>query len=128
MVVDNHAAFRRVIRAILETAGWECVECQDGQEAVEKYARLLPDLVLMDIAMENLDGLCATAQIKANFPTAKVMMLTELDDPYLRAAAEEAGACGYILKEDLLGLPGAIETSAAAKANQHWDRSSRESV
>jgi DNA-binding NarL/FixJ family response regulator len=80
-------------------------------------ARSMPDLVLMDITMERLDGLRATALIKARFPAARIMMLTEHDDPHLRACAVEAGACGYILKEDLLDLPGAIEAHVPAMIN-----------
>jgi two-component system response regulator DegU len=116
MVVDDHAAFRGVISAMLDTAAWECVECQDGNEAVEQYAQSQPDLVLMDISMEQLDGIRATAQIKARFPDARIMMLTQYDDPNLRAAADQAGACGYILKENLLGLSTAIQAQTREAA------------
>jgi DNA-binding NarL/FixJ family response regulator len=118
MIVDDHTAFRGVIRTILQHSGWQCIECQDGSEAVEQYANSMPDLVLMDISMEGLDGLQATAQIKACFPAAKIMILTQHDDSHLRSAAEQVGACGYLLKEDLLALPGAI-TAGAIAAEAH---------
>jgi DNA-binding NarL/FixJ family response regulator len=118
MIVDDHTAFRGVIRTILQNAGWQCIECQDGLEALERYASSMPDLVIMDICMEGLDGLQATAQIKASFPGARIMILTQHDDSHLRLAAEQAGACGYILKEDLLALPGAITTAAMAAHDQ----------
>ena len=85
------------------------MECQDGQEAVELFPRLRPDLVLMDIAMKGLDGLSATAQIKARFPAARIIMLTEFDDPDLREAAQRAGVCGYVLKEHLSQLLDLLE-------------------
>jgi CheY-like chemotaxis protein len=116
MVVDDHAAFRGMVRSMLETAGCQCVECQDGQEAVEQYEQLWPDLVLMDISMVHLDGLRATAQIKTRFPAARVMMLTQYDETDLRAAARQGGACGYILKENLMGLSTAIQAQIQEEA------------
>ena len=89
----------------------------DGQQAVELYAQLQPDLVLMDISMEHVDGLAATAQIKARFPKARIMILSQYDDPNLRAAADRAGACGYILKENLLDVPTIIEAHSPASDN-----------
>ncbi len=117
MVVDAHAAFRKVVRGMLETADWECIECDDGQQAVEQYAQTKPDLVLMEIAMPHLDGIRATAQIKARFPAARIMMLTQYSDSELRAAADRAGACGYILKENLLSLQTAIQAQTPATNN-----------
>lgn len=112
MVVDDHAAFRSVVRAMLGTDGWIFIECQDGQEAVDQYAAARPDLVLMDIAMAHLDGLRATAQIKGRFPAARILILTEHDDPLFRRAAEQAGACGFLPKENLLGLESAVRGHA----------------
>jgi CheY-like chemotaxis protein len=108
MVVDDHAAFRSVVRAMLGIDGWDFIECQDGQEAVDRYPATRPDLVLMDIAMAGLDGLRATAQIKRRFPAARILILTEHDDPLFRAAAQQAGACGFLPKENLLGLENAV--------------------
>jgi DNA-binding NarL/FixJ family response regulator len=98
----------------LETAAWECIECQDGQEAVDEYAETKPHLVLMDVAMQPLDGLSATAGIKARFPSARIMMLTQFDDAQMRSAASRADACGYILKENLIGLPDVIQAQNPA--------------
>jgi DNA-binding NarL/FixJ family response regulator len=117
MIVDDHPAFRGLIRAVLQTARCNCIECQDGLEAVETYETSMPDLVLMDLSMERLDGLGATARIKASFPAARIMILTQHDDPHLRAAADKAGACGYILKDDLLGLPAAIAAHTMSTAD-----------
>lgn len=110
MIVDDHAAFRQVVKAQLQTIGAQCVECEDGQDALEQYPAFRPDFVLMDIAMKGLDGLSATAQIKARFPDARILMLTEYDDLDLRAAARQAGACGYVLKEDLSHLPDVLQS------------------
>ncbi len=104
MLVDDHPGFRQVVKTMLQTGGVEFVECEDGDAAVREYSRFRPDLVLMDIAMKSLDGLSATARIKSRFPTARILMLTGYDDPHLRLAAEQAGAAGYLLKDDLVQL------------------------
>jgi DNA-binding NarL/FixJ family response regulator len=54
--------------------------------------------------MKELDGISATRQIKAAFPDAQIIMITDYDDPKLREAARRAGACEYILKENLLDV------------------------
>jgi CheY-like chemotaxis protein len=113
LIVDDHAAIRRLVKTTLELAGWECSECQDGQEALEQYEQMQPDLVLMDLSMEHLDGIGATTRIKARFPAARILILTEYDNPQLRMAALQAGACGYVLKENLLGLQNAIRAQIA---------------
>ncbi len=114
MIVDDHAGFRQVAKALLQATGAECVEYGDGRKAIAGYAESRPDVVLMDIAMEGLDGLRATAQIKAAFPAARILMLTQYDDPDLRKAAERAGACGYVLKDDLAQLPPLLRTMLEA--------------
>jgi DNA-binding NarL/FixJ family response regulator len=58
----------------------------------------------MDIAMKDLDGISATRQIKAAYPDAKIIIVTGYDEAELRQAAREAGACGYVLKENLIEL------------------------
>ncbi len=104
MIVDDHAAFRQVVLMGLKTLEAESTECADGQEAVAQYPQFRPEIVLMDIAMKGLDGLDATAQIKARFPDAQIFILTQHDDPGLREAALQAGACRYLLKDDLSQL------------------------
>lgn len=110
MIVDDHAGFRQVVQAMLQTMGAEIAECADGLEAVARYAEFQPHMVLMDVAMKGLDGLRATAQIKARFPAARVLILTEYNDRRLQRAAMQAGACGYLLKEDLSQLQSVLQT------------------
>ncbi len=110
MLVDDHPGFRRVVKALLQAPGAEFVECQDGLDAVREYVRTRPDLVLMDVAMKGLDGLNATIQIRTACPEARVFMLTQYDDPDLRSAALEAGAAGYLLKDDLSQLRSLVSS------------------
>lgn len=96
---------RRVIRRIVSSLATEISECTDGAEAVQRYAQVRPDWVLMDIEMKDLDGISAARQIKTDFPEARIVMVTNYDHPNLRAAARRAGAKEYVLKENLLELP-----------------------
>ncbi len=113
MIVDDHGGFRQVLRSIIQSTGAEMLECVDGAQAVEQYPLCRPDLVLMDIEMPRLDGLKATARILAAFPAARIFMLTQYNDPDLHEAARKAGACGYLLKEDLSQLQALIRALPA---------------
>jgi DNA-binding NarL/FixJ family response regulator len=64
----------------------------------------------MDIRMPRMDGLAATRQILGSHPLAKIVIVTDYDDDALREAAREAGACGYVLKLDLLELAPLIRS------------------
>ncbi len=108
MIVDDHAGFRRVVCTMIRGTGAEVVECEDGAQAEKQYRLCRPDLVLMDIEMQGLDGLQATARIRSSFPAARILMLTQYDDPELREAARRVGAAGYLLKDDLSQLPTLI--------------------
>jgi CheY-like chemotaxis protein len=111
LLVDDHPGFRQVVKMHLQTAGAELIECENGDEAVARYSELQPEFVLMDIAMPGLDGLSAAARIKARFPEAQIIMLTQYDDPDLREAARKAGACDYVLKEDLSQLQARLQST-----------------
>lgn len=71
----------------------------DGQEAVLLAERYRPDIVLMDVAMPNLDGVAATAVIHARVPSAKVLILSLHDTPAQVGKAMKAGIAGYVLKD-----------------------------
>lgn len=111
LIVDDHAAFRQVVKSLAEAAGAECLECENGHQAVAQYPLFRPELVLMDIAMPGLDGLNATAEIRVRFPDAHIVILSEYNDPDLRVAAQQAGASGYFLKEDLSQLQALLQAA-----------------
>lgn len=104
LIVEDNPAMRRLMRRLVADLADEIGECSDGVEAVALYAELQPDWVLMDIEMPRLNGLAATRRIKADFPEARIVIVTNYDDATLRRAAEQAGACGYALKENLIDL------------------------
>lgn len=100
LVVDDHTIVRDGICALLglvmdmEVVG----EATDGREALEKVEQLLPDVVLMDIAMPIMGGLEATRRIHREFPGTKVLALTQYDDKEYVLPVIEAGARGFISK------------------------------
>src|SRR5690349_22972634 len=104
LIVDDNASMRRLIRNVIEEVADVVGECGDGVGAVAACATLQPDCVLMDIRMEGMDGITATRQIAADWPAARICIVSEYDDAELRAAARRAGACAYVVKDDLLSL------------------------
>ena len=116
MTVEDKPAVRLLLRQMLGDLVAHWCECGDGEEALECYRAWRPDWVLMDIAMPRLNGIEATRRLKAAFPAARILIVTGYDDAALRAAALAAGACGYVLKENLPELRRLL--SAAPAANQ----------
>ena len=104
LIVDDNQPMRRAIKSLIGDLIGEFYECADGSGALTAYRRHRPDWVLMDLQVGATDGLTATRQIKADFPDARIVMLTDFDDESLRAEARRAGAWDYILKENLLAI------------------------
>jgi DNA-binding NarL/FixJ family response regulator len=100
LVVDDHTIVRNGICALLRLAGdIEVVgEASNGREALEIVRKLMPDVMLIDIAMPNLSGLEATRRIRKEFPEVKILVLTQYDDKEHVLGAIEAGASGFISK------------------------------
>lgn len=101
LVVDDHEVVRRGIRALLTTeAGFEVIgEATNGREAVDAFARLAPDVVLMDIVMPEMDGIEAIQRIRADHPRARILVLTSFSSDSKLLPAVKAGATGYLLKD-----------------------------
>jgi len=104
LLAEDHAIVREGLRSLLEKQpDMEVVcEAEDGRIAVERARELLPDIVVMDITMPNLNGVEAARKIINEFPQIKVIALSIHSDRRFVANMLEAGATGYILKEDLI--------------------------
>jgi DNA-binding NarL/FixJ family response regulator len=100
LICDDHAILRDGIRTLLEHQdGIRVVgEAANGREALARVAELNPDIVLMDVAMPEMDGIQATRLIKQQFPDVKVLILTQHDDREYVGSLLQAGASGYVLK------------------------------
>jgi CheY-like chemotaxis protein len=102
LIVEDHASLRATLRMWLADLAGPITECDNGLDVCTRYtAAQHPDWVLMDIELPGQDGITATRQLLAQDPTARVLIVTSYDDAGLRAAAKAAGACGYVLKENL---------------------------
>lgn len=104
LIVDDNAGIRQTIRAMLQEIESEFCECNDGSQALEMYRTCRPDWVLMDVRMTEVDGITATQHIKAAFPDARIIMISNYSDAILKEQAHEAGAVAYVLKDDLSQL------------------------
>jgi DNA-binding NarL/FixJ family response regulator len=100
LIVDDSAYMRRCIKDFLP-ATVEKVECQSGNKALAAFVEHRPDWVLMDIEMKPVDGLTAARQIRADWPTARIIFVTSYDEPRYREAAAELKVEGYVLKDNL---------------------------
>jgi len=100
-LADDHAMFREGIRLLLDTQADISVigEAGNGREAVRQACRLCPNIVLMDIAMPELNGIEAAQQILEACPGSRVIMLSMFSTNEHIFRALKAGARGYILKE-----------------------------
>ena len=101
LCADDHPLVRKGIASILanETDVVLAGEAGTGQEAVEQYRKLKPDVVLMDLRMPQMTGMEATRVIRSEYPEAKIIALTSYDGDQDIYRAIEAGVRGYILKE-----------------------------
>jgi DNA-binding NarL/FixJ family response regulator len=103
LLVDDHMLLREGVRAVVSTqTDMEIVgEASGGAEAIEAYARLQPDLVLMDLQMADMSGLEAITAIRAVSPHARIIVLTTYSGDGRAIKALRAGAMGYLLKASL---------------------------
>jgi len=119
LLVDDQQLMREGLRILLELEpDLQIVgEAGDGQTALEVYANLQPDVVLMDVRMPGMDGVEATWRLRERWPEARVIILTTFDDDEYVFEGLRAGARGYLLK-DVSGhdLAQAVRTVAAGGA------------
>jgi DNA-binding NarL/FixJ family response regulator len=113
MVVDDHAVTRHGVVLLCNAAdGIEVVgEASDGQEAIDRITKIMPDVVLMDVDMPRRDGISATREIRQLHPSIGVVVLTVHEDQETIFEAIKAGASGYLPKSSSLD-----EISRAVKA------------
>jgi len=104
LLAEDHTIVRQGLFALMKSEpGIEVVgEASDGLEAIEMAKKLIPDVVLMDIAMQNLNGIEATRRIKKLFPHMKVLVLTMYDNEECIFQILKAGASGYLIKDSAM--------------------------
>jgi len=104
LIVEDNSSMRRLIKSVVKDLAINIHECEDGAEALEAYETYHPEWVLMDVEMKEKDGFTATREITEAHPQAKILILTKYSTDRMRDEAERAGACEYVLKENLLTI------------------------
>ncbi|MDX1950726.1 MAG: response regulator transcription factor [Verrucomicrobiota bacterium] len=104
LLVDDHELVRQGLAALLQRLRHVEVigEAGSGKEALEQMRQKAPDIILMDLAMEGMNGLLAAAQIKREYPETKIMILSMHADESYVLEAFRAGAVGYLLKSNAM--------------------------
>ncbi|HUN95221.1 MAG TPA: response regulator transcription factor [Bradyrhizobium sp.] len=118
LTADDHETIRRGLRDLLEQReGWEvCAEASNGRAAVELAVKLRPQVVVVDLAMPDLNGFEATRQIKKALPNTEVLIFSVHEAEDFVREALEAGALGYLLKSDAaMHITAAVEAVAEHK-------------
>lgn len=99
LIVDDAAFMRMMIKDILSKNGYEIAgEAENGLKAIEKYKELVPDLVLMDITMPEMNGIEAVKHIKAIDHNAKIVMCSAMGQQAMVIESIQAGARDFIVK------------------------------
>lgn len=103
LVVDDHPVLRDGVAAILENQTDMVLvgEARDGSEAIERFRSLRPDVTLMDLQMPGMNGVDAITAIRADYATARIIVLTTYAGDVQAVRALKAGATGYLLKSSL---------------------------
>ena len=98
LVVDDSGLARRRVRSILEPAGYEVVEAEDGMSALERYFVDKPDLVLLDLVMKGMYGLDVLTKLREMDPSARVIVVSADVQTSSRDLVQAGGAAGFITK------------------------------
>lgn len=110
VIVDDDSLVAISLKTILEAdKGIEVAATgQNGKEAIALYEKFQPDVLLMDIQMQEMDGLMAAEILRSRFPQTKILFLTTFSDDEYIVKALQVGAKGYILKQDFPGIVPAL--------------------
>lgn len=111
LLVDDHKIFRDGLRTLIEKEGMEVVgEAENGRKTLKLVEKLLPNVIIMDVSMPDMNGIEATRKIISSFPEIKVIALSMHSDRRFVLGMLEAGASGYLLKDCAFGeLASAIK-------------------
>jgi DNA-binding NarL/FixJ family response regulator len=111
LLLEENSVVRNLIRRVVASPGTWIQECDDAAQAIAAYAACRPDFVIMDTGTKCPDGIAVSRQIKAMDPTARIVLVSDYDDAIMRESARRAGACGYVLKDNLLEIADLLKTT-----------------
>jgi two-component system chemotaxis response regulator CheY len=112
LIIDDSETTRRILRAIVHSRDWKvCGEAETGRSGIAKFQELKPDLVLVDLAMPDINGIEAAKRMSALDPRVPLILFTVLDLQGLEKAALEAGIWAIVSKAQAWNLISTIETA-----------------
>jgi DNA-binding NarL/FixJ family response regulator len=101
LIVDDHPAIRRALHREFERAGWEvCGEAANGREAIAKTEQLLPELIVLDLAMPEMNGLTTARILKRTFPEVQLILFTGHGELFKQDEAIAAGIAAVLSKSE----------------------------
>ena len=104
LIVDDNVQIREIIKTMFADISDQIFESTNGLEAIDSFNEHHQDWVLMDLEMPVCDGIMATRRIRQKSPNARIVIITAHNSNVLKKAAHDAGACAYILKDNLMEL------------------------
>ena len=119
LIVDDSDVARRILATIVRSRHWDvCGEAEDGWSGVKKFHELKPDLVLLDLAMPDMDGIEAARLMSGSDPSVPIILFTVLDLEGLETRARNAGICAVVSKAQGWNLLKSIETAISSGSIQ----------
>jgi two-component system, chemotaxis family, chemotaxis protein CheY len=110
LIVDDSETTRRILRAIVKSREWTvCGEAEDGRSGIRQFQKLKPDVVLIDLAMPDINGIEAAKRMSVLNPRVPLVLFTVLDLEGLEEPARQAGICAIVSKAQAWDLIGSIE-------------------
>ena len=114
LIVDDSDTTRHILGTIVRSREWTvCGEAENGWTGVKKFNELMPDLVLLDFAMPDINGIEVATWMSASNPTVPIIMFTILNLDGFERAARNAGICAVVFKGECWTLLNSIETAVA---------------
>jgi CheY-like chemotaxis protein len=117
LVVDDSDITRRILRTLLGSRHWTICEAEGGCSGIKKFQRLKPDVVVLDLAMPDMNGLETAKQMTASDPEIPIVLFTILEIPGLERPAEDAGIRAIVAKNEAWNLIGSIESLVNQKSD-----------
>lgn len=115
LIVENNRGMREFIKEMVHNLGYQPIEASNGLMAVDNFIFHKPEIVLMDIKMDVMDGIEATRLIRKISPAVQIIMVTDYNEESLKLKAFNAGANEYLLKEELLKLKNLLSANSQPK-------------
>ena len=109
LIVDDNPSIRKIVRHLLNNRFEQIHDASNGLEALELYQKFIPDWVVMDIEMPEVDGLVGARMIKNEFPGSRIIMISKFKDEEMISLSKFIGAEAYFFKDDLLQIESYFE-------------------